>query len=52
MKQLGALLSDLIAHSFALLAENEQGTARAQRLREIRATIAALSRLIDAISLE
>jgi hypothetical protein len=40
--RIGALMSDLVAHTIALCTEGERGPLLAQRAREIRATLGAL----------
>lgn len=51
-KRLGALMSDLVAGTHALVTEGETGPALAQRVRENLATLGALARHLTEIEHE
>jgi len=49
ISKLGGLLGDLIAQTFALVTENEEGSALQTRLLQIRSTIKSLLFWLDAL---
>ena len=48
--QIGATLSDLVAHVHALVTEDETSDSLAQRLREIRSGASSIVRYAEAIA--
>ncbi len=50
--QIGAALSDLVAHVHALVTEGETGKSLDQRLLEIRSSTASIARYAEAIGAE
>jgi hypothetical protein len=49
---IGACMSDLVAYVHALVTETETDHLLAQRIREIKATLGAISNLVDNIAEE